>query len=201
MSAKPKKQAPAKKAVKPDSKKPAKKPSAKKKPDPKEIDPATGMRKRSLQGYGKIRPAEVSAAIVETRKEAKARGVAVVDVCPVDIRRDVMSAIMNKIKPERIADALDTLLSAKKVDLLGNMTPDYKAIDAGVKTYAQIMQIVGSKAPDEPADQSSQAEEELMKRITESKGAFNLLEQALKRAQESRGQKVIDAEILPTPTK
>ena len=135
MSAKPKKQAPAKKAVKPDSKKPAKKPSAKKKPDPKEIDPATGMRKRSLQGYGKIRPAEVSAAIVETRKEAKARGVAVVDVCPVDIRRDVMSAIMNKIKPERIADALDTLLSAEKVDLLGNMTPDYKAIDAGVKTY------------------------------------------------------------------
>jgi hypothetical protein len=181
----------------------SKKARKKKQPDPKEIDPATGLRKRSLKGYGNIRPAEVSRAIVETRQEAQQKGIRVVEICPVDIRRDVLAAVANKIKPQRIADALDTLLSATKIDLLGQETPDYRAIHSGVKIYGEIMQIIGVKLPEgeEEKTPTSQAEEELMKRLAESKGAFSLLQKALERVQTTHTTKIIDAVILPEQQK
>lgn len=189
----------AKKTAKKAAKKAATRTAKKPKGEAKKIDAATGLRQRALKSYGSIPPDEVATAYIETKKEAAAKGKSMLEVCPQEIRRDVLAAVANKIKPERIADVIGELLSAERQQMDGSMAPDYRAKEAGTKIYLLLMDIVGQKSGDAPKNDvpTSEAEEELLKRIGESEVAFAELQRALERTKSTKTRQIIDAEILP----
>lgn len=170
---------------------------ARAKKDPKAIDQKSGLRLSALSNYGKITPAEVSAAYVETKEEARKKKVRMTEVCPNEIRRDVLVALANKIKPDRLMDTINKLLTATYKDLNGNEVDDRRANEAGLRMYSLLYNTFKDKISEESEENTANAaEEELMKRLTESKSAYEALQNALARVKSVGAHQVVEAEII-----
>lgn len=171
--------------------------TTKKQATPKTPIPKKGRKKRNVAqakiksdaGFGGISKNEIDDAVAEMKQKMGENGIKKIrDFCPNQIRRDVITAVANKIEPSRIADAIDELLNGKRYTECG-IVPDNKAIEAGVKLYCLLMQIVQPKKEEDNKD--SEIEKQIEARIAESSVAFQMLQRKLEQQKQ-----IIEAEII-----
>lgn len=79
--------------------------------------------------------AEIEAKKAELYRERRLEGKTLADVAPSAISQAFIVAVSECVKPERVAEAVGQLLTAKRVTKSGTEFPDYRAMEAGIKLY------------------------------------------------------------------
>ena len=79
--------------------------------------------------------AEIEAKKAEQYRERRLAGKSLADVSPTQISQAFIAAVNECVTPERVAESIGQLLTAKRVTKTGAEFPDYRAMEAGIKLY------------------------------------------------------------------
>lgn len=79
--------------------------------------------------------ADIEAKKAELYRERRLEGKTLADVAPSSISQAFIVAVSECVAPERVAEAVGQLLTAKRLTKAGAEYPDYRAMEAGIKLY------------------------------------------------------------------
>ena len=78
---------------------------------------------------------EIEAKKAELYRDRRLAGKTLADVSPSSISQAFIVAVSECVTPQRVAESVNELLSAKRITKLGQEFPDYRAMEAGIKLY------------------------------------------------------------------